>query len=93
MKTGKQSLDSFDTNSNNALEAVKGSVEKIEQNSKDQIDSILKGKKADALVDFDKRPKEILEAYVTRLNGLVAENKASVEKSLCFIREKNTKYS
>ncbi|MBO5580141.1 MAG: hypothetical protein J5952_09325 [Prevotella sp.] len=85
---GETKLDSFDTNSNNALEAVKSSVEKIEQNSKDQIDSILKGKKADALVDFDKRAKEILEAYVTRLNGLVAENKASVEKSYALYEKK-----
>lgn len=85
---GETKLDSFDTNSNNALEAVKSSVEKIEQNSKDQIDSILKGKKADALVDFDKRAKEILEAYVTRFNEFVAANKASVEKSYALHEKK-----
>lgn len=85
---GETKIGSFDTKSNNALEAVKSSVEKIEQNSKDHIDDILKGKKADALADFDKRAKEILEAYVTRFNEFVAANKASVEKSYALHEKK-----
>lgn len=85
---GETKLGAFDTNSKNALAAVNSKVENLEKSTKEQIDSLLKKGQANALNDFDKRAKEILDAYKTKLTELVATHQTMVEKSYDLYQKK-----
>lgn len=85
---GETKLGAFDTNSNNALASVNTKIENLVKNTKEQIDSLLKKGQTNALNDFDKRAKEILDAYITKLTELVTKNQTMVEKSYDLYQKK-----
>ena len=78
---GEMKLGTFDTESSKALAAVNTSVGNLKKETQEQIEGLLKEKQAGALNDFDKRAKEILDAYKTKLEELMVKNQESIEKS------------
>lgn len=78
---GNQKLGEFNKASTEGLKSLTSTTERIEKNSKDQIDNLLGAGQAESLKLFDERAKALLETYKGTINEIIAKNLKVIEKN------------
>ena len=79
VEDGDLRLKLFDTKSETALSSLQSSADSVRNVLTDQINDVLGKNKTDALNEFNKSAKDILEAYNEELRKLIADNQKAME--------------